>query len=170
MSLDSAPKSNGLAVGKSIDSDMEMKVCVDASFTNATYEVNPHSRNVHLSIYQDHPKSCVNNFYEESKQEEWLRPVRKEQSLEKIVELRKDPCAVSSTFLQSPNPREETRDNSEASAISLRQELNEASKEHQEIEMQGIKRDPEADKDEYITISTVHEQGSNQEASEEPKD
>ena len=74
-------------------------MCVDVSFTNATYEVNPHSRNMHLSIYQDHPKSCVNNFYEESKQEEWLRPVRKEQSLEKIVELRKDPCAVSPTFL-----------------------------------------------------------------------
>ena len=140
MGLDSASKSNVRAVGRSIDSDMVMKVCVDASFTNATYEVNPHSRTLHPSTYQDHPKSFANHFYEESSQEEWLKPVRREQSLEKIVELRKNPCAVSSTFLESQNPREETRDNSVASTVSLRQKLDKASKEDQEIEMQGIKR------------------------------
>ena len=104
MGLDSAPnsnvvKSNDRVVGKSVDPDPQVKVCVDESFANATNEVNPQSRSLHRSAYQDHPKSIVNHFYEESKQEEWLKPAREEQSLEKIAELAKDPCAVSSTVV-----------------------------------------------------------------------
>ena len=159
MGLDSASKSNGRAVGKSMDPDMEMKVCVDASFTNATYEVNPQSRSLHPSTHQDHPNSFVNHFDEESKQEEGLKPVREEQSLEKYVELRKDPRAVSSNVVESPSPRqetrEETRDHPVASTTPPRQELDEASKEDQGIEMQGIKTDPEAD--ENMVFVTVHE-------------
>ena len=115
MGLDSAPNSNVVksddrVVDKSVDPDLEMKVCVDESLANATNEVNPQSRSLDRSAYQDHPKSIVNHFYEES-----LRPAKEEQSFEKIAELAKDPCAVSSTVVGSQNLREETHDNSKAS-------------------------------------------------------
>ena len=157
--MDSASKSNGRAVGKSMDPDMEMKVCVDASFTNATYEVNPQSRSLHPSTHQDHPNSFVNHFDEESKQEEGLKPVREEQSLVKNAELTKDPRAVSSNVVESRSPhqetREETRDHPVASTIPPRQELDEASKEDQGIEMQRMKSGSEVD--ENMVIVTVHE-------------
>ena len=72
MGLDSASKSNFVksndrAVGKSADPDLEMKVCVDESSANATNEVNPHSRSLYPSGYQDHPKSIVNHVCVESR-------------------------------------------------------------------------------------------------------
>ncbi|XP_044181799.1 cubilin-like isoform X2 [Acropora millepora] len=77
------------------------------------------------------------------KQEKWQKPVRGEQSLEKIVELGKDPRAASSNVVESQNPREETREQTRdypvASTIPLRQELGETSKDDQGIEMQRIK-------------------------------
>ena len=69
-------------------------------------------------------------------------PVRGEQSLEKVVELRKDPRAVSSNVVESRNPREETRgqthDYPVAPTIALGQEHDETCKEDQGIEMQRI--------------------------------
>ena len=77
------------------------------------------------------------------KQEKWQKPVRGEQSLEKIVELGEDPRAASSNVVESQNPREETREQTRdypvASTIPLRQELGETSKDDQGIEMQRIK-------------------------------
>ena len=162
-------ESNDRAVGKLVNPDLE-KVCLDESFANATNEVTLQSRSLHRSAYQDHPKSIVNHFYEESKHEEWLKPEREEQSLEKIAKLAKDPCAGNSTVVGSQKLREETHDNSKASTVPLGQELDKASKEDQEIEMQEIQSGPDANKDENVTIVTVHKQGSNQEASEETND
>ena len=77
------------------------------------------------------------------KQEKWQEPVRGEQSLEKVVELRKDPPAVSSNVVESQNPGkdtgEQTHDYPVASTIPLRQELDETCKEEEGIEMQRIK-------------------------------
>ncbi|XP_067047997.1 tolloid-like protein 2 isoform X2 [Acropora muricata] len=77
------------------------------------------------------------------KQEKWQKPVRGEQSLEKIVELGEDPRAASSNVVESQNPREETREQTRdypvASTMPLRQELGETSKDDQGIEMQRIK-------------------------------
>lgn len=127
-------------------------MCVNESFTNAKNGVNPQSRSLHRSKYHDHPKSFVNHFYKEYKEEEWLKPVRGDQSLEKIVELGKDPGAASSNCIESQNPREETReetcDHPVVSTIPLRQEIDERSKEDQGIKMQRIKSGPEANKDE----------------------
>ena len=76
------------------------------------------------------------------KQEKWQEPVRGEQSLEKVVELRKDPRAVSSNVVESQNSREETRGQTDdypvVSTIPLGQELDETCKEDQGIEMQRI--------------------------------
>ena len=70
-------------------------------------------------------------------------PVRREQLLEKVVELRKDPRAVSSNVVESQNPREETREQTHdypaASTILQGQKLDETCKEDQGIELQRIK-------------------------------
>ena len=69
-------------------------------------------------------------------------PVRGEQSLEKVVELRKHPRAVSSNVVESQNPREETREQTHdypvASTIPQDQKLDETCKEDLGIELQRI--------------------------------
>lgn len=124
MGLGSASKSRGRVV-----SGVERKVCVDASCTNSTNEVNSQSRGFHPSTYQDHPKSFLNHFIEGAKQEEWLKPVREDQSSEKIGDHEEDPFAVSSTFVESQS----SRNNSETSTIPLHEELDKASKRDEEI-------------------------------------
>ncbi|XP_074607745.1 uncharacterized protein LOC141860515 [Acropora palmata] len=90
-----------------------------------------------LMVYVKNRRSRVGFDLKQEKE-----PVRGEQSLEKVVELRKHPRAVSSNVVESQNPREETREQTHdypvASTIPQDQKLDETCKEDLGIELQRI--------------------------------